>query len=1334
MYSTIVHSVSGPRSLSRRVSAPGWVPAAHVLRTVGAAHDAAMPTAASMFPATTRSTGAASAPPVSDPLPWATWTGSRPVVVDADGLALLAPAATTPRGHARVVVRSGPESGFAIAVPQGEWTLGRGDGLDVALTDPYLSRRPLALTNDPAGVAVGGTALHSAPLHDETADPPLHVIGSTSLTLAPSTERTAGTRGGGRAPDSASEPLSWPEPDEVSPVRSPSWIVYAAPIGIGVILALVIGTWWFLLLSLAGPATAAVTLRSERRRFARETAEQRRLHTRAVTRTLAALEVRGRLFSRRAEAIAYGGGTGAMAAPRRDELLVLGTGRCLSTVSVRLPRDPAARARARRRLPAHRVDGDTALLILEDAPLLLDRRTRIRVTGRIDRAEAIVRSLVTAHLSAGAGCIADESFPEFAGLGDPACSCRVTRGTLADSGSAAGTDTPVEATAAAEGSFEVCGPDADDAPVIEVGCGTPERPSALRVPDPAESAGTAHRPDRARSAAACTPLVGTPLSGPLHAHGMPRSTFLRLLEATRHRVPAQSPVGRGDATAATSVVDVLAQWIANGRPGAGPLAVPLGPPAPRPEAPRGTPLPGQDPARARPHGPESPQVEDLLTLLDLRASGPHALVAGTTGSGKSVLLEAWLDALCRTHAPADLRLVLLDFKGGASLGGFLRRPHTDCLVTDLDEAAALRAVRSVSAEIGRRERHLAHTGSRDIDDLLERSRRDPAVRGLPRLLVVIDEFHVLTSLSPHIVAQFEHLTAVGRSLGVHLVLATQRPAGVVSARMRANISLRICLRVRDEADSHEVLGVPDAAWVSPDLPGTALVSDDRGIRAFRSARPGDPGTNAASGPHVTVTSLPDSAEVLLPLPHDRPTLPAVEDGQPGPRHDVIAPALPTRLPQPDPTAIGLLDLPDENRVAHARLTKTSGSVTISGGRGRGWSRAVDACTGALHASGLPVIHVSPHADAPSVDADGILRLGHAQAWAIDHLMLTCERMRRPVVWAIDDWDEFVTAHQRSARADRLERLLTGSAGMRFVVSGHRRALAQRLSQTARTRIVFPPAADQDAVFFGLSASRFSGAWPPGRAVMLGEAALTDDRDGADVQIVQASGDVDAPMRTERSGPGAAQAGRTPQVPSARPHPLWSDFAPTEASPVRPSTHALPVGRDPAGTAVLWDPEADGHILTVLLAAEEPAGLTGFVDHLRDRGATVVLDAGDPAQRAAADAAAAARRPVCLVSAAATPPGTSGASRFGGPTVGGAAVGGASPLSSTSPDAAGPTLLLGTWSEDALRLAGHRSRAPIPNAADAHWWITGDTAAPIRLWSRTPLRARSADRGPGSCSS
>lgn len=179
---------------------------------------------------------------------------------------------------------------------------------------------------------------------------------------------------------------------------------------------------------------------------------------------------------------------------------------------------------------------------------------------------------------------------------------------------------------------------------------------------------------------------------------------------------------------------------------------------------------------------------------------------------------------------------------------------------------------------------------------------------------------------------------------------------------------------------------------------------------------------------------------------------------------------------------------------------------------------------------------------------------------------------------------------------------------------------------------------------------------------------------------------------------AVQADRSPNTSPVRPHPLWSDFAPAGGEPACGDTACGdPIGWDPAGAEVRWDPETDGYVLTVLLAAaDEHVGLTALVDRLRDKGVTVVCDSGDPAQRAAADAAASARRPVCLVSGGAhSPPGAS--------------------------SAAGPTLLLGPWSENSLRMAGHRNLAPIPHDADAYWWIAGGIATPIRLRSQDHRR-------------
>ncbi|WP_344008498.1 FtsK/SpoIIIE domain-containing protein, partial [Isoptericola halotolerans] len=189
--------------------------------------------------------------------------------------------------------------------------------------------------------------------------------------------------------------------------------------------------------------------------------------------------------------------------------------------------------------------------------------------------------------------------------------------------------------------------------------------------------------------------------------------------------------------------------------------------------------------------------------LDLVGDGPHLLVAGTTGSGKSELLQSLVLGLALTRSPADLALALVDFKGGASFGRCADLPHVVGQVTDLEPGLAGRALAGLRAELGRRERVLAEHRAASLDDA------PPGT--LPRLVVVIDEFRALADDLPDFLPGLLRVAAQGRSLGVHLVLATQRPSGAVSTDVRANVSARIALRVVDAADSHDVVGTAAAA-------------------------------------------------------------------------------------------------------------------------------------------------------------------------------------------------------------------------------------------------------------------------------------------------------------------------------------------------------------------------------------------------------------------------------------------------------------------------------------------------------------------------------------------
>ena len=232
--------------------------------------------------------------------------------------------------------------------------------------------------------------------------------------------------------------------------------------------------------------------------------------------------------------------------------------------------------------------------------------------------------------------------------------------------------------------------------------------------------------------------------------------------------------------------------------------------------------------------------------IDLRKDGPHALIAGTTGSGKSELLQTLVASLAVANRPDEMTFVLVDYKGGSAFADCARLPHTVGMVTDLDPHQVERALASLSAELTRREHALAAAGAKDIEDyqlLVDRRQ----ARTLPRLVIVIDEFASMVRDLPDFVSGMVNIAQRGRSLGIHLILATQRPSGVVSADIRANTNLRIALRVTDAAESADVIGAPDAATIPKATPGRAYVRLGHGsLVPFQAGRVGGrrPGTEA----------------------------------------------------------------------------------------------------------------------------------------------------------------------------------------------------------------------------------------------------------------------------------------------------------------------------------------------------------------------------------------------------------------------------------------------------------------------------------------------------------
>jgi S-DNA-T family DNA segregation ATPase FtsK/SpoIIIE len=319
--------------------------------------------------------------------------------------------------------------------------------------------------------------------------------------------------------------------------------------------------------------------------------------------------------------------------------------------------------------------------------------------------------------------------------------------------------------------------------------------------------------------------------------------------------------------------------------------------------------------------------------VDLVRDGPHAVIGGTTGSGKSELLISWILAMASRYPPGSVTFMLVDFKGGASFASVTRLPHSVGMISDLDERAAARALASLEAEVRFRERTLAEAGARSIEEL-------PSSVELPRLVIVVDEFASLVGGFPDLHALFSDLAARGRSLGMHLILCTQRPAGVVRDAVLANSGLRLSLRVNNRADSQAVIGTDAAAALPAKARGRALV-----------AVWGD-----------------EPVEVQVPLAtvEDARTIAAAYRGSRAPRRPWRDP-LPTRIPASTLVAdaasipLGLADHPDEQAQPVASWTPArDGHLLVVGTTRSGKSTLLE--TLAAGSSG-PVVRVTADPEA-----------------------------------------------------------------------------------------------------------------------------------------------------------------------------------------------------------------------------------------------------------------------------------------------------------------------------------------------------------------------------------
>ena len=209
--------------------------------------------------------------------------------------------------------------------------------------------------------------------------------------------------------------------------------------------------------------------------------------------------------------------------------------------------------------------------------------------------------------------------------------------------------------------------------------------------------------------------------------------------------------------------------------------------------------------------------------IGLSEHGPHWLLGGTTGAGKSQLLRSLVLSAALRYPPERLGLILVDFKGSAGLGPLAQLPHALSVLSNFDVSAVERALEFLRADIHRREVDLQALGVNSYRDYLASCQEAGTTPHYPELLIVVDEFRMLIDSMPDAMAELMRIATIGRSLGLHLVLATQRPQGAISQDIRANIATSICLRVASAQDSYNLLEHESAAYISAAHPGAGYV-------------------------------------------------------------------------------------------------------------------------------------------------------------------------------------------------------------------------------------------------------------------------------------------------------------------------------------------------------------------------------------------------------------------------------------------------------------------------------------------------------------------------------
>jgi DNA segregation ATPase FtsK/SpoIIIE, S-DNA-T family len=590
--------------------------------------------------------------------------------------------------------------------------------------------------------------------------------------------------------------------------------------------------------------------------------------------------------------------------------------------------------------------------------------------------------------------------------------------------------------------------------------------------------------------------------------------------------------------------------------------------------------------------------------IDLVTGGPHAIVAGTTGSGKSEFLLAWLSAMAGCHPPTRVAFLLVDFKGGAAFEPLRRLPHVTGIVTDLDEAEAERAVLSLRAELRHRESVLRVERARDIIELA------PDVE-VSRLVIVVDEFQALVERFPDLGAVIADIAARGRSLGVHLVLASQRPNGVVREQVTSNCAIRVSLRVMQTADSNAVVGTDAAASIRSDTPGRGIIDVGDGCPIeFQSAMVDEPWLEEVRRQNV---------------------------GVPGARRPWVDP-LPRRLeperllelearaePASGAHAIGLVDEPDRQRHGLVAWTpQADGHLLVVGPPGSGRTTALGA------------VAWSFGREQPG--RDSIMALGGppSAVWDLLHELVAGVRSgTAPAVLLIDDLDvrfrEWPEDY-RIAAMSLLESLLREGRPRGLAVAasiGQTHRLASGLRESFGSTLLLRHPSRSDLVQAGGSGALWqpddpagSGQWR-GRRVQLVDAPPPSIERPPDVPVLDLASEARLAVVVSRSPRAdAAELAAVPGIESILLEPLG------DAS-VRAALAAAQDGRRRA-PVIVGDADAWGASWSLAMQVREEAMIIvhGGLREYRafDRGSDLppllddpaaqcwVIHAGTPAQR------------------------------------------------------------------------------------------------------------------------